>query len=240
MNQKRAEIAHFSQLKHVWWGTKTVSGQKRYFNKAQLLKRKCNLKRRLKILEVGCGDGEFTKELVRITGANLKITAIDLTPKLIERAKRNIKNKRVAFRVDDSEAMAFLNKQFDLVCGVAILHHLNLEPALKEIYRVLKKGGEIFFTEPNLLNPNIFLDLNIKYLRKKMGFSPNEVAFKRWELKRSLKKVGFKNIEVNNIDFLHPLTPVFLIGLVEKVGKLMEKTPLLKEASGSLMIYAQK
>lgn len=240
MSQKASEISHFSQLDHIWWGTKTLAGQKRYNNKALLLKKKCRLKKGMKILEVGCGDGEFTQRIAKISLLKTKITAIDVTPAVIKRAKQKIKNKKILYKVGNLEKLDFKKNSFDLVCGISILHHANLKKALLEIYRVLKKDGEVFFTEPNILNPNTFLGLKIPFLRKKMEFSPDETAFKKWQLKNDLTEAGFKNIEVRNIDFLHPLTPASLIKFVEKIGAILEKIPLIKEISGSLMIYARK
>ena len=67
--------------------------------------------------------------------------------------------------------MSFKNKSFDIVCGISILHHVNTKKTLQECYRVLKDGGRLFFTEPNLLNPIINITTNIKPLRKVMEYS---------------------------------------------------------------------
>ncbi len=136
--------------------------------------------------------------------------------------------------------MAFPKESFDIICGVSILHHINTKKAIKEIYRVLKKSGEIFFTEPNYINPHIYLGLHIDPWRRRMEFSPDETAFKRWELEKALKKVGFKTVTVKNIDFLHPKTPKSLISIVETASGILENVPLVKEISGTLMVYAKK
>ncbi len=134
----------------------------------------------------------------------------------------------------------FKNNSFDMVCGVSILHHLDYEKALKETYRVLKKGGKIFFTEPNIVNPHMFLAHNISFLRKRMELSPYEIAFTRWQLANVLHGVGFKNIAVKNYDFLHPKVPSWAITQAEKVGSFLEALPVVKEISGSLIVYAEK
>jgi len=73
-----------------------------------------------------------------------------------------------------------------------------------------------------------------------MGDSPDETAFIRWKLKNVLKKAGFKDIEIFPYDFLHPSVPKSLIGIVKSIGFVTEKTPLLREIAGSLIIYAKK
>lgn len=234
---KKREIEHFSSLEHIWWGTKTPAGQRRYDNKFKLLINKCRPKRDMAVLEIGAGDGEFTKRLAKL---NVMIVATDLTAAVINRAKTKIQKKNVRFKIENAEKLSFKKESFDLVCGVSILHHLKTGKALKEAYRVLKPGGQIFFTEPNLLNPNILLGLNIPWLREKMEYSPDETAFIRWKVETMLKKAGFKKFSVSNYDFLHPITPVFLIPFVEKLGYILERTPLIKEISGSLVIFAEK
>lgn len=236
-NRILEEVKHFSNLEHIWWGAKTVAGQKRYDNRFQLLRRMCRPRQAMKILEIGCGDGEFTK---RISKLSVEIIAIDVTPRVIQRAKRNLKFKKVIFKLENAEKLTFKDDTFDVVCGISILHHVDFEKALKETFRVLKVGGQIFFTEPNLLNPHIFLGLNIGFFRRRMEFSPGESAFIRWQLAESLRKAGFRQILVKNYDFLHPNTPSWAIGFVENLSPLLEKILVVKEISGSLVIWAKK
>jgi ubiquinone/menaquinone biosynthesis C-methylase UbiE len=49
-----------------------------------------------------------------------------------------------------AEKMSFKNNSFDYVVGLGALHHLNIELASKEIYRVLKNGGKAIFLEPRI------------------------------------------------------------------------------------------
>lgn len=234
------EIRHFSTLKHIWWGARTKAGQRRYDNRFLIFKKLCKPNKDNTILEIGCGDGEFTKRLADLPS---KIVGTDITPKVIARAKRYFNTKiyrKVSFKADNAEKMSFSNNSFDIVCGISILHHIDTNKALKESFRVLKRGGSIFFSEPNLINPNIYLGLNVPYLRRKMEYSNNETALIRWNVEAILKSIGYRYVHVINYDFLHPLTPICLADIVEKIGKLIEKTPLIKEISGSLLIYAKK
>lgn len=231
------EIEHFSKMDHIWWGARTPAGQKRYDNKLDLLIKKAGSLKGKKVLEIGSGDGEFTRRLAKTSA---EIIATDITPAVIKRGKRKLKFKNVNFYVANAEKLEYEEESFDLVCGVSILHHLNAEKALKEALRVLKSGGKIYFTEPNRINPHIYLGINIPYLREKMEFSPDEKPFLRSALKSLVKKTGFKEVEVTNYDFLHPLTPPPVIGIVEKIGALLETIPLVKEISGSFVVWAEK
>lgn len=237
IKRTKQEIEHFSRLKHIWWGAKTVAGQRRYDIKAYLFRKYCHPVSGERVLEIGCGDGEFTK---RIANGKLKITATDVTPAVIRRAKNNLKLPNVEFVVKDAERLSYKDNSFEMVCGVSILHHLNTERALREAYRVLNHGGRLFFTEPNLVNPLVFLGLNLYYLRKKMEFSPDETALLRWNLTAMLKRIGFRKVVVKNYDFLFPLIPPSWIGVVSKMSNVLEVVPVVKEISGSLSIYAIK
>lgn len=57
------------------------------------------------------------------------------------------------FHLMDAHALAFDDDTFDVVYGSAILHHLDLPVALREIRRVLRPGGTVVFSEPLDVNP---------------------------------------------------------------------------------------
>ena len=57
------------------------------------------------------------------------------------------------FILMDAHDLQFEDGTFDFVFGDAILHHLNMAPALGEIFRVLKPNGKILFVEPLDINP---------------------------------------------------------------------------------------
>ena len=83
--------------------------------------------------------------------------------------------------------------------------------------RQLRPGGVARFSEPNLLNPQIFLQKNIGFLKRLAGDSPDEYAFTRWQIARSLRDAGFVDISVTPYEFLHPSTPERLIPFVVRL-----------------------
>jgi len=120
------------------------------------------------------------------------------------------------------------------------LHHLDIEQALKEFNRTLKPGGTLFFTEPNMANPQVLLQKNIPFFKKLAGDSPDETAFFRPSLKKAFEKYQFKEIQIIPFDFLHPQTPSVCIPLIKRMGDFLENLPLLREIAGSLYITAEK
>lgn len=217
------------------WNWETPAGKIRWDRRAGMLTN--SLKSGMKVLEIGCGTGFFTKEIIK---KPVQLTAIDISPELIEVARKNILGPNVEFIIENAYKMAFNDQIFDAVIGSSVLHHLDIDPALKEIYRVLKPGGYIAFTEPNMMNPQIALQKNIPTLKKALGDSPDESAFFRWSIMKKLKKIGFTGIDIIPFDFLHPRIPKGLIKTILPFADLAEKIPLLKQISGSLYIKATK
>lgn len=217
------------------WNWESPAGKLRWQRRVKMLT--AHLKPSDTVLEIGCGTGYFTKEIVK-TGAI--VTAIDISPELLNIAKQEITQPNVHFMLDNAYELSFGDSSFDSVVGSSVLHHLEIEKAIREMYRVLKPGGSIFFTEPNMMNPQIALQKNIPALKSKLGDSPDETAFFRWPLKRLLQKTGFTGIRIIPFDFLHPALPPVLIPFISSVGNAVEKTPVLKEIAGSLYISATK
>lgn len=189
------------------------------------------------ILEVGCGTGLFTEQLAL---TNNHIIAIDISPDLLKLAQKKRQLINIVFKNEDAHKTNFEDNSFDFVVGVSCLHHLDINKALKEIFRLLKPGGKMMFTEPNMLNPQIAIQKNIPFVKKIVGDSPNETAFFRWSLGNILTKSGFIGTEIKNFDFMHLAIPKPLLSYASKLCDIIEKVPVLKEISGSLVIKAKK
>lgn len=217
------------------WGWETPAGKIRWKRRVQMLIN--GITPDMNVLELGCGTGYFTKELVK---TNSKIIAIDISLELLKIAESNCYSDNVKFLCDNAYGTNFDDETFDVIVGSSVLHHLDIDKALKEIFRLLKKGGSLRFTEPNMLNPQIALQKNIPYIKRKFGDSPDETAFIRWFLKTKLINSGFSSIYITPFDFLHPHTPMKIIPFIEKIGYKLERIPLIKEIAGSLFITAKK
>ncbi|HVO67436.1 MAG TPA: class I SAM-dependent methyltransferase [Syntrophales bacterium] len=241
LNRADREIAHGRTISYMdaekIWGWKTPAGQLRAKRRAELIAESARLKPGVRALEIGCGTGLFT-EMFAETGA--QIIAVDISGELIEKARlRGLPENQVVFyekRFEDCD----INGPFDAVIGSSVLHHLDIKAALAKIYELLKPGGRMSFAEPNMLNPQIMLQKNIQWLKKKMGDSPDESAFTHWQLRNLLHNTGFIDIKILPYDWLHPATPVSLIRLVVKAGRILEELPIIREFSGSLHICCSR
>ena len=233
------EIAHgkkISQNAEDIWGWGSKAGRIRANRRTDFFISLGNISSSDNVLELGCGTGLFTEKVFNSTHAN--ITAIDISEDLLEQASLKVKEAR--FIRDDAMNMSFDNGSFDVVYGSSVLHHLNYETSTAEIFRVLKPGGRMIFAEPNMINPQIFIQKNVPFIKKWLGDSPDETAIVRWKMKKLLEKTGFKNVTIIPYDFLHPIVPSLLIKPVSFFGSICEKIPFLKEIAGSVVIYAEK
>ena len=217
------------------WNWESPAGKLRWARRVKMLSG--HLRPEMTVLELGCGTGYFTSELVR-SGA--EIVAIDVSPDLLQLARAQHSAPNVRYELQNAYAMTYPDASFDSVVGSSVLHHLEIQPALREIHRVLKPGGTIFFTEPNMLNPQIALQKNVPWIKRKLGDSPDETAFFRWPLRRSLQKNGFREIRIEPFDFLHPALAPRFIGPAQAINRVLEKMPVISEFAGSLYIRASK
>ncbi len=111
----------------------------------------------LRLLDYGCGNGWLSIDLAK--GGAAEVYGIDISGELVQKARILAKGKDLAHKVHfmkmPGENLVFSENFFDLCLGSAILHHTDLDLAIKNIYRVLKPGGKAVFIEP--MNRNIFL-----------------------------------------------------------------------------------
>jgi 2-polyprenyl-3-methyl-5-hydroxy-6-metoxy-1,4-benzoquinol methylase len=217
------------------WNWESPAGKLRWERRVQMLS--SHLRPGMTVLELGCGTGTFTRELAR-SGAD--IIAIDVSPELLEIARANYSAPNVHYQTENAYALSYPDATFDSVVGSSVLHHLEVEEALRSIYRVLKPGGTIFFTEPNMLNPQIAVQKNVPWIKRKLGDSPDETAFFRWRLRSLLEQTGYRNVRIDPFDFLHPKTPVRLIDRVNTFSRFLEGVPVISEFAGSLYIRGTK
>jgi 2-polyprenyl-3-methyl-5-hydroxy-6-metoxy-1,4-benzoquinol methylase len=107
------------------------------------------------ILDIGCGTGEFSRQLAKYAD---QVVAIDLSPKMIEVAKqRSTQYTNIDFQVTDILQWNFPVEKFEAIVSIATVHHLPLKNLLPNLKAALKPGGKLIILD--LLEPENMQDI---------------------------------------------------------------------------------
>ena len=219
------------------WNWDSPAGRMRAERRAGLLVEHAGLGPGRRALEIGCGTGLF---LERVARSGAEIHGMDLSVELLAKARVRVGAlANVSLQRGDAHRVPHPDRCFDAVYGSSILHHLELTLVFREAHRVLRPGGRLVFTEPNILNPQVAF-MFLVGPRRFFGLSPDEMAFSRFRVRGVLRETGFTGITVDPFDFLHPRIPGPWIGPFSRFGGVLERTPGLREIAGSLLIRARK
>lgn len=107
-----------------------------------------------RLLDLGCGAGENSVYFAR-QGAYCMAT--DISPGMVETTMKLANKYGIAIegKVINAMNIDFPDNSFDIIYAANILHHVNPQQALEEMYRVVKPGGKVCFWDPLRHNPII-------------------------------------------------------------------------------------
>lgn len=105
-------------------------------------------RKRALLLDVGCGDGCFLRGVSRLPGVELH--GVDGSEEQIKKAQATLPSARLNVQ-DVLKPLAYPDQTFDIVyCGEVIEHVTDPDGLVEDMMRVLKKGGLLVLTTPNL------------------------------------------------------------------------------------------
>lgn len=197
------------------------------------------------LLDVGCGDGDVTAEIRSLTGA--RVTGVDVSEVAVESSKRR-GLEAYCVNVNDN-ALPFDDESFDVVYLAEVIEHLvRPDHALREIRRVLRPGGHLIVSTPNLacLPNRILLAVGLQPLFSEVS---EEVV-----LGRGARGLGQNGAPVGHLRLytrrglvetlqLHKFEPVEILGAAfsdDRLGILQRAVSRVPSLALILVVLAQK
>ncbi|KAK4553305.1 hypothetical protein LTR86_009605 [Recurvomyces mirabilis] len=148
---KEHYLPGYTQVRHHEW--RTAENSAAYL--LPTLRQKSATTRNLKLLDIGCGSGTITASLASYLPSEGKITATDISPEILTKAKTFAEKagveSKINFQTADVYALPFEDGEFDIVHASMVLSHLS-DPiaAYKEMLRVTRPGGTVANRESDL------------------------------------------------------------------------------------------
>lgn len=204
-----------------------------------------SLSRDAKLLDIGCWDGEATVRYAEAAHISLSNThGVEASERVLARASQLLK----VYLVDlERDRLPFESEFFDVVVANQVFEHLKqIYSPMDEIYRVLRRGGHLVFSVPNLasLHNRLLLALGFQPTAIR-ALGPHVRGFTCRETKAFLEWNGlFKVVDCIGVGF-YP----FRMRIARPIGKLfrgMSHTPVfqaikqLDTTSGGWSEEAQK
>jgi len=184
------------------------------------------------LLDIGCGDGVFLKEVQTL---GFEVWGIDFDKKSVKVAKEKFKLKNV-YPMSLEEFVEFANKRglkFDVITFFEVLEHQdNPVGFMNNVKNLLKPGGYIAGTVPNRDRPLVSLDR--KYVNT-ADFPPHHfLYFNKSSLEFLFNMFNFKDIyfspvkvDFNHINFF--IESTISMGWTKKLINLLKKNVINEE-----------
>jgi ubiquinone/menaquinone biosynthesis C-methylase UbiE len=93
-----------------------------------------------RVLDVGCGLGRLTWA---IAASGRHVVGVDLSPAMVDRARRAGTLDQASFRVGNFLELDFSAQSFDCIVSAAALHHMDHAAALARMAGLLSPGGRL-------------------------------------------------------------------------------------------------
>jgi len=161
-------------------------------DKLEKLIKSFKLKKGSQVLDLGCGTGILFPHILKAIGRKGRVFGVDLSEQMLLEARRKHRDENIFLICAPAENLPFLPESLDYVIAFASFPHFEKKAkAIKEISRVLKKGGRFFIA--HLLGRK---ELQEHHCSSGDIEVMDDVLPAEKVLKKMLKREGFKKIVI--------------------------------------------
>jgi SAM-dependent methyltransferase len=217
-NAKPHSVDYFGAQRDFWWNADFLD----------LMATRWNLASVRRVLDVGCGRGHWSRQILPRCHPQATLLGIDMEADSIEHARALAKSwahDRATFEKGDATNLAEFSGDFDLVtCQTLLIHLADPARALAEMISRLKGGGLLAVAEPNnlanhMVSDNLDADVPMgerlarlefhwtcETGKKNLGLGDNSLGDRVPEL---FARAGLTDIQVFNSDKVATLIPPY-------------------------------
>lgn len=158
-----------------------------------------------RVLDLGCGTGRDAYLLSKLVGSEGHVTGVDMTEDQLDVARRHIDSQMSKFGyaksniqfthglIEDLQSLGIEDNSVDVVVSNCVINlSTDKEKVFREIYRVLKPGGELYFSD-------VFADRRIPEKLSKDRVLVGEClggALYTEDFRRLMERVGFMDYRI--------------------------------------------
>ncbi|MGZ6523450.1 MAG: class I SAM-dependent methyltransferase [Bacteroidia bacterium] len=150
-----------------------------------------NISNRSYVLDAGCGTGQTAAYLYHQYQAN--VLGIEINPIMLKKAKKRFQNQQLPIKLIEGsvENIPLPNHTFDFIISESVLAFVDKPKALREFFRLLKKGGRLIANEMTI---NTKLSQKEEDEIKKFYALDSLLVEENW--RKLLEDIGFQSIEI--------------------------------------------
>jgi SAM-dependent methyltransferase len=113
-----------------------------------------------RVLDLGCGTGRDCYVLSKLVGPNGHVVGVDMTKEQLDRAQKYVDYQKEAFGyeksnvefklglIEELDKLGLAENSFDIIVSNCVVNLCpDKEAVLRQAYRVLKSGGEMYFSD---------------------------------------------------------------------------------------------
>lgn len=193
-----------------------------------------------KILEIGAGDGKFTRELIKATRAECPVTAVIFNEDYRQRFAENVRSRSAGSCLLKDFPGELAHERFDYVVAHQMLNNDVRDLFLEEVKKLMNPDGGLLLFEQNPWNPyyraRCFIQRSLPFKWKRPA---ETVTLDLLKIYSVFSEIGYTQIHALPYDFLYSPIPKFLLWPAQHLSLIMENCPFIKNFAGSLFIWAR-